>query len=121
MLYYRQKILDHYHHPRCWGRFKNYDQKKCLDNPLCGDDLCVYLKFTAGKQKIKKLQFAGEGCAVCIAAASMLAEKAQKMTKAQIKKIKPADVLQLLKIELSPIRKKCALLGWEVLQGALAK
>lgn len=107
---YRDAILAHYHQPRNWGRLKNYDCKAEADNPLCGDSLIVYLKLDAQK-KIKEIKFYGAGCAIAIASASMLSEKLIGQSQSTIKKMSETDILALLKINLSPIRLKCAMLG----------
>ena len=107
---YREAILDHYHQPKNWGRLKNYDLKAKADNPLCGDILTVYLKLDAQK-KIKEIKFCGAGCAIAIASASMLSEKLIGQPQSAIKKMSEIDISGLLKIKLSPIRLKCAMLG----------
>jgi len=107
---YREAILSHYHQPKNWGRLKNYDCQAKMDNPLCGDSLTVYLKLDAQK-KIKEIKFKGVGCAIAIASASMLSETLINRPQSAAQKMSERDILGLLKIKLSPIRLKCAMLG----------
>lgn len=125
--FYRENILDHYKNPRNFGKLSDSDYSAQVANPLCGDRIGMEIKFKVqnghppGKFKvIKEIRFYGEGCAISTAAASMLTEKAKGMEIREVQKLKTADILKLLGIELTPTRLKCALLPLEVLQKALA-
>ena len=121
---YSQNILDHYRYPRNFGHLKNFHRKNEEGNPLCGDKLGVELKLSASGKKIKSekiadIRFYGEGCAISIASASMLSEKAKGQSVESIMKLAGKDILALLRVKLSPSRIKCAMLSLEILQKAL--
>lgn len=126
---YREEILDHYQHPRSFGKLTAFDAYAHQTNPLCGDDIAMWMKLgptTASGQKssnnikvIKDIRFFGKGCAICLAGASMLTEYAKGKSKKELTKFSESDMLDLLGIEVSETRKKCALLALSVLQDCL--
>jgi len=111
---YSENILDHYENPRNFGHLVNADSGAHDSNPLCGDTFDIELKFE--KDKVKEVAFSGHGCAISTAAASMLSEKIIGMTLKDVEKLDKKDVLELLGIELSHVRIKCAMLPLKVIK-----
>jgi len=116
---YRQKILDHYRNPRNSGTIKNVEYQAGLENLLCGDQIKVYVELA--DSKIKNIKFTARGCAISIAAMSMLSEQVLGMRKDKVLKLKKEDILQILGIDLSAVRQKCAMLGLRTLKKCLKK
>ena len=127
---YREEILDHYSLPHNFGSLKNFDAYARQTNPLCGDDISIWIKFgqdvkSAGvigkhpKGVIENIGFQGKGCAICMAGASMLTDYAKGKTKKELTKFSEDDMLSLLGIEVSETRKKCVLLSLAVLKDCL--
>jgi nitrogen fixation NifU-like protein len=113
---YRDNILDHYKHPRNFGELETRDLEFHDHNPLCGDELGVHIKVEGGK--IADLRFHGHGCAISQAAASISSEELIGMPVDDVGEL-PADwVIEQLGIDISPTRRKCALLSLKVLRGA---
>ena len=119
MSFYREKILDHYKNPRNAGVLKDADCAYHLDNSLCGDAVDVFVKLR--DNKIVDIAFKAEGCAISIAAMSMLSEKIKRMTRAAVLKLSEDDIITLLGIPLMTSRIKCGTLGLIALQSALKK
>jgi len=115
---YRQLILDHYHQPRNFGRLVNPNASVKVNNPLCGDSLQLELEIK--HNRIKDIGFTGQGCAISIASASIVTEYLKGKSLDDIKQLTADKLLKLLKIDLSPIRIKCALLIWQAVKQALA-
>jgi len=115
---YRENIMDYYKNPRNKGKVKDADIEFRDNNPLCGDEIEITVKLDKDK-KIAEIKFDGKGCAISQAAASMLTEKILGMKLADVKKIKKDEVLEMLGIPLQPIRVKCALLGFKVMEGGI--
>jgi len=113
---YRENILDHYKNPRNKGKLSNAVEQKEI-NPLCGDEITIYL--TIGSDKINKIKFEGHGCAVSQASISMLTEKVQGMPIEEAKKLTADDIIEMLGIPISHTRMKCALLSLKTLQKGL--
>lgn len=111
---YQEIILDHYKNPRNFGRLKNYNKKTLISNPFCGDKIEMTISFTGNK--VKDIKFKGVGCAISQASASMLTDYAKNKKKNQLMKLDKKIVLKMLKIQLSPLRLKCALLPLEGLK-----
>lgn len=117
---YQDIILDHYRFPRNFGTIENPSNSVDVSNPLCGDKLHIDIK--EKDSKIEEISFSGEGCAISIASASMLTEYAKGKPKDELKKIESDFILkELLQIQLTPNRVKCALLSWEALVKVLSK
>ena len=114
---YRENILDHYKHPRNQGTLEHPDVSFEDANPLCGDRLRMDFQILDGR--IIAVRFSGQGCSISQASASMLSEKLEGMTLDDAKKISREDVLEMLGIELGPVRLKCALLALKTLKGGV--
>lgn len=114
---YRENILDHYKHPRNHGELANATIVREEHNPLCGDQLTLYLLVDDGT--IKDVRFKGKGCAISQAAASMLTEELIGQTMDEAKQIDKQFVLDLLGIPIGPVRLKCALLSLKTLKVGL--
>lgn len=112
--FYRQNILDHYQNPRNWGTLPAPDITAEDANPLCGDRLRMDLTVKDGR--IEEVRFTGQGCSISRAAASMLSEAIEGKTVEEVKKIGREDVIEMLGIELGPVRLKCALLALKTLK-----
>lgn len=106
---YREEILDHFKNPRNYGEIKRATHKATDRNASCGDRL--EMSMIIEKDLIKAVKFQGEGCAVSLAAASMLTEKIKGMSIKKIEKMTEAEVVKMLRINISPARMKCATLG----------
>lgn len=115
MDFYREAILDHYSNPRNWEVLSPADIDHEENNPLCGDRLRLTLRVD-GENKIVAVGWSGEGCAISQAAASMLGETLIGKTLDEAKAISKEHILEMLGIELGPVRLKCALLSLKVLK-----
>jgi nitrogen fixation NifU-like protein len=114
---YREAILDHYKHPRYKGQLENPDYQYHDHNPLCGDELTIQLRVEDGR--IVDAAFDGRGCAISQATASMLLEEIVGKSVEEIKQLDKSYILDLLGIEIGPVRLKCALLSLKVLKAGL--
>jgi nitrogen fixation NifU-like protein len=114
---YRENILDHYKNPRNRGTLEQPDVSYEDSNPLCGDVLRMDFKISG--ERIAQVRFSGHGCAISQAAASMLCERLQGMTLDEAKRLTREDVLEMLGIELGPVRLKCALLALKTLKAGI--
>ncbi len=114
MSIYSELILDHYQHPRNFGKVVHPSQKAFVSNPLCGDEIEMTIKIIKGK--IAEIKFQGRGCAISLASASMVTEFLKGKPKEQLKKIDKEHIIKMLGIELGVNRIKCALLPLEALK-----
>lgn len=119
---YRSLIIDLYKNPLNKRKIKNAEVMASGANIVCGDHVRIYLKLLrAGKTgKIKDASFLGEGCAISIAAASLLTEAAKGKTLAQVAAWKTRDVFSWLGGPLGPNRVKCGLLALETMQTGIS-
>jgi len=107
-LMYREELLDHYRYPRNFGTLASATVKQREFNPLCGDDITVQVAINDGA--IKDVKFIGHGCAISIAAASMLTDEVKGKKIADLTFDKEF-IMKLLKIPISPGRVQCATLA----------
>jgi nitrogen fixation protein NifU and related proteins len=112
---YRELILDHYKNPRNHGVLDPNDFSYEDENPLCGDRLRIDVRLDDA-QRISEVAFSGRGCAISQASASLLSETLIGKSLEDVKRIGKDDILDLLGIELGPVRLKCALLSLKVLK-----
>jgi len=112
---YREYILDLNKNPHNKKVLKDFDFRNREVNPLCGDEIELYLKFE--NEKVSDVGFQGGGCAISQASASALTDHVIGMTKYQLESITRKEVLALLGLEsLNPTRQRCALLALKTLQ-----
>ena len=116
---YREIILDHYKNPRGHGVIEDADARADGLNPLCGDEISIYIAFGEDGETIDDVKFSGRGCAISQAATSMLVDMAKGRTATELAKMPKDALLEEIGIPLTPIRLKCALLGLGVLKVAL--
>ena len=116
---YREVILDHYKNPRGHGVIEDADAHADGVNPLCGDEVSIYVQFGEDGETIDEVKFSGRGCAISQAATSMLMEMVTGRTATEIAELPKEELLEEVGIPLTPIRLKCALLGLGVLKVAL--
>lgn len=133
---YQEVILDHSRHPRHFGELAGATHQAEGLNPLCGDEIKIYLNIA--DQIIKAIQFTGIGCAICMASASLLTEHldgktvleaqdgfaafitlAEKGTTSENYKLDKLSVFE--SVHNFPLRVKCATLPWHALKAALIK
>jgi nitrogen fixation NifU-like protein len=116
---YREVILDHYKNPRGHGLLDEPDAQAEGQNPLCGDEVTVSLKFAEDGETIADVGFEGRGCAISQAATSMLTEIVKGRTAAEVAELPREELLEEIGIPLTPVRLKCAILGLGVMKVAL--
>jgi nitrogen fixation NifU-like protein len=112
---YREVILDHYKNPRHHGTLDPHDFSYEDENPLCGDKLRIDVRLD-DERRVKDVAFSGHGCAISQASASMLTDSIVGQPLAEVLKLTKDDILDMLGIELGPVRLKCALLSLKVLK-----
>ena len=115
---YREVILDHYKNPRGHGVIEDADACADGQNPLCGDEVSIYVSF-GDNDTIEDVKFSGRGCAISQAATSMLVDMAKGRQASELAQMPKDELLEEIGIPLTPIRLKCALLGLGVLKVAL--
>jgi nitrogen fixation NifU-like protein len=113
---YRDYILDHYKHPRNFGTLEPHDLDWHDHNPLCGDELGVHVQVEDGK--VADLRFHGQGCAISQAAASIVSDELIGKPVDELPELSADWLIDLLGIDISPTRRKCALLSLKVMRGA---
>ena len=117
--FYREVILDHYKNPRGHGLIEHADAHAEGQNPLCGDEVTMSVRFGPDGETIEDVGFEGRGCAISQAATSMLTELVQGRKASEVAELPKEELLEEIGIPLTPIRLKCAILGLGVLKVAL--
>jgi nitrogen fixation NifU-like protein len=112
---YREQIIDLYENPLNYGTLEPADFVYEEDNPLCGDVIQISVKLDEN-QRVADIKWDGQGCAISQASASLLTEEIKGMTMDEVKAFSKEQLLDLLGIQLSMTRVKCALLSLKVLK-----
>ena len=137
---YQDIILEHGKSPRNFGKCSGYSHEAKGHNPLCGDQVQVYLKLN-GKKKVENLTFEGSGCAISIASTSIMTElvkgksfdvaksiineflkmikSGQKIETKDLTDDQKTKIMSLAGVKQYPMRVKCATLSWHTLVSAL--
>src|SRR2546422_2928323 len=120
---YREVILDHYKNPRGHGELDDADAHAEGQNPLCGDEVSIFVAFGEDGDVIDEVKFSGRGCAISQAATSMLMEMVQGRSAQAVAELTKEELLAEVAEPLlnNPTRLKCALLGLTTLKVALHK
>jgi nitrogen fixation NifU-like protein len=113
---YRQQILDHYRNPRNYGELEDPTFSHVGENPMCGDEITVDVALADDGDTIERVAFRGDGCAISQASASMLSETLTGMTLSELDALDRDDAIELLGVDISPMRVKCAVLAEKVAQ-----
>ncbi|GAB3683601.1 iron-sulfur cluster assembly scaffold protein [Salinarchaeum chitinilyticum] len=111
---YRQQILDHYKNPRNYGELEDPTYTHVGENPMCGDEITVDVELVDGQ--IERIAFRGDGCAISQASASMLSERLTGASVEELVDMDRDDVIDMLGVDISPMRVKCAVLAEKVAQ-----
>ena len=133
---YEEIIIDHYRNPRNNEELENPDAEIEADNPFCGDEVKIQLKFQDGR--VDEIGVTGRGCAISQSSASLLSESAEGRTQAELSRATDlvrrmmrneslteeeqdelGDIEALRGVRKYPVRIKCALLSWAALQDVL--
>ena len=114
---YREAILEHYKHPQHQGTIEHPDFTFEDANPLCGDNIRMDVRVADGR--IVDARFSGRGCAISQAAADMLCDRVVGMPLEEAKKLTRGDMLEMLGIELGPVRLKCGMLALKTLKAGV--
>ena len=131
---YKEVILDHYRAPRNKGQLDPHDVALERNNPLCGDEIEVFVKFDG--EDLGDIAFEGKGCSISLASASMMTEKVKGLSVKDAAKLAEqikgmmageqdgdpellGDLVALKGVVKYPVRIKCALLGWNTLLEAI--
>jgi nitrogen fixation NifU-like protein len=117
--FYRENILDHYKNPRNYGLLEPSDAQAEGQNPLCGDEVTVSIRFAEDGETIEEIGFEGRGCAVSQAATSMLTDLVKGRKASDVATLPKEEILGEIGIPLTPVRMKCAILGLGVVKVAL--
>lgn len=116
---YLENIIDLYKNPLNQGQLENPSVTYRANSPLCGDDISVDLLIR--NNQIEDVKHHGVGCAISQASISLLTERIKCTSFDEIMKITPDDVVEMLGIDLGPVRLKCALLGLEAIHQAIGE
>ncbi len=124
---YREYLLEHYHNPKNKGTIKDADIHKHDINVSCGDEIEIFVKLDKhadknkintkdikkdfDNQKIKEIKFSGQGCVICMATAAILTEELTGKKIKEVKDMNTDDLLELIQLQLTPTRIKCAMLS----------
>jgi nitrogen fixation NifU-like protein len=114
---YRDQILEHYKRPHNFGRPDDFDLDYEDNNPFCGDEQHVFIRLDEDGT-VAEVSFEGKGCAISTAATSLLTDELQGKTREELLALPKEFVLDLLGIDISATRMKCAMLGLKVTKSA---
>jgi len=115
---YREVIIEHYKNPGFRGELDPHDISFEDENPLCGDHIRIDLRVNEN-EVVTEAAFSGHGCAISQASADLLLEFIIGKTLDEIRQLTKDDLLELLGIELGPVRLKCALLSLKVIKAGV--
>ncbi|MGD8822524.1 MAG: iron-sulfur cluster assembly scaffold protein [Anaerolineales bacterium] len=115
---YREMIVERYKNPLMKGELDPHDYSYQDDNPLCGDHIRIDVRVD-DEGTITEAAYSGEGCAISQVSADLLVENIIGRKLDEVKAFSKDDLLELLGIELSPVRLKCALLSLKVLKAGI--
>ena len=115
---YLEVIIEHYKNPSYRGHLDPHDIQFADNNPLCGDHIEITLQ-TAADGTVKDARFDGHGCAISQASADLLIESIIGKPLDEVKSLNKQSILDMLGIELGPVRLKCALLSLKVLKAGV--
>lgn len=115
---YRERILDHYRNPRNYGELEDPTVSHVGENPMCGDEIRIDLRLCEEEERIDAIRFSGEGCAISQAAASILTRELEGEGISKLVEMDRDDMLEMLGVDMSPMRVKCAVLAEKVAQDA---
>lgn len=113
---YREQILDHYKNPRNYGELEDPAFSHIGENPMCGDEIKIDVVLDDEGETIEGVGFVGDGCAISQASASLLTQELTGMTLDELDAMDREDITEMLGIEISPMRIKCAVLAEKVAQ-----
>jgi nitrogen fixation protein NifU and related proteins len=116
---YHDQILDHYERPRHFGSLAHPDGSYRAKNPLCGDAIAFEIQLSHDRRHIADIAFQGHGCVISQVAASMLAESVVGKSLADVEALDQRAMVELLGVQLTATRLKCALLGLRALKMGL--
>lgn len=111
---YRQQILDHYKNPRNYGEIEDPTYTHVGENPMCGDEIAIDVVLE--DDHVERIAFRGDGCAISQASASMLSETLTGASVEELQEMDRDDVIDMLGVDISPMRVKCAVLAEKVAQ-----
>jgi len=114
---FRENILDHYRNPRNRGALESPDITYEDANPLCGDQIRIEIQVQ--DDRIAQIRYSGHGCSISQAAASMLCERIEGRPLDEVKALGRQDVLDMIGIDLGPVRLKCALLALKTVKAGV--
>ncbi|MCH7663252.1 MAG: SUF system NifU family Fe-S cluster assembly protein [Chloroflexi bacterium] len=115
---YRELIIDRYQNPQFRGVLDPHDITYEDDNPLCGDNIRIDIRLD-DNDIVTEAAFSGQGCSISQASADLLVESIVGKSLDQVKQLEKDDVLDLLGIQLGPVRLKCALLSLKVVKAGV--